>query len=151
MLHHLDMPLTRQNSFNVAPGTENEIAVTPSLTTTTESAIFRLSPEERDCYTDDEISLKYLRPKDGYRYGMDNCLFIAAFEQILEECKCYPGFNGNLISGKSLDFEFSISPCMGKNLSCMNHILDRVGINQFVDANGRKMKCRSSCEDQVNK
>ena len=151
VLHHLDMPLTRQNSFNLAPGTENEIAVTPALTTTTKSAISRLTSEERDCYTEDEISLKYLPVEDGFRYGMDNCLFIAAFEQILEECKCYPGFNGNLISSKSSDFEFNISPCIGKNLTCMNDILYRVGSNQYVDANGRKMKCRSSCEDQVNK
>ena len=39
MLHHLDMPLTRQTSFNIAPGTENEIAVTPSVITTTESDV----------------------------------------------------------------------------------------------------------------
>ena len=151
MLHHLDMPLTRQNSFNVAPGTENQIAVTPSLTTTTQSVISRLTPTERDCYTDDEISLKYLPIKDGYRYGMDNCLFIAAFEQILDTCKCYPGFNQNLMTGKSSDFEVNINPCIGESLTCMNDILYRVGSNQYVDANGRKMKCRSSCEDQVNK
>ena len=52
------MPLTRQNSFNLSPGTENQIAVTPSIITTEENAISRLSPAERDCYTENEISLK---------------------------------------------------------------------------------------------
>ena len=58
VLHHLDMPLTRQNSFNLSPGTENQIAVTPSIITTEQNAISRLSPAERDCYTENEISLK---------------------------------------------------------------------------------------------
>ena len=28
-----------------------------------------------------------------YRYEMSNCLFEAAFEKILEDCKCAPGFH----------------------------------------------------------
>ena len=44
----------------------------------------RFSPEQRDCYTEDEISLKYLPRDHGYRYEMSNCLFEAAFENILE-------------------------------------------------------------------
>ena len=153
VLHHLDMPLTRQNSFNLSPGTENQIAVTPSIITTEQNAISRLSPAERDCYTENEISLKYLPLKDGYRYGMDNCLFISAFEKILEACKCYPGYNHNLIPGKSLEYEPDIhhGPCSGPNLTCMNDILLRIGKYRYVNANGKKMKCRSSCEDQTNK
>ena len=27
----------------------------------------------------------------GYRYEMSNCLFESAFENILKECKCFPG------------------------------------------------------------
>ena len=145
------MPLTRQNSFNLSPGTENQIAVTPSIITTEDNAISRLNPAERDCYTEDEISLKYLPVKDGYRYGMDNCLFISAFERILEECNCYPGYNHNLIPGKSLDYELDIGPCSGVNLTCMNAILLRVGKYRYVNANGKRMKCRSRCEDQTNK
>ena len=153
VLHHLDMPLTRQNSFNLSPGTENQIAVTPSIITTEGNAISRLSPAERDCYTENEISLKYLPLKDGYRYGMDNCLFISAFERILEACKCYPGYNHNLIPGKSLEYEPDNhhGPCSGPNLTCMNDILLRIGTYRYVNANGQKMKCRSSCEDQTNK
>ena len=82
---------------------------------------------------------------------MDNCLFISAFERILEECNCYPGYNHNLIPGKSLDYELDIGPCSGLNLTCMNDILLRIGKYRYVNANGKKMKCRSRCEDQTNK
>ena len=51
----------------------------------------RFTPEERDCYSEDEISLKYLPHSHGYRYEMSNCLFESAFENILKECKCCPG------------------------------------------------------------
>ena len=151
ILHHLDVPLTRLNSFNIAPGTETQIAVTPSLTTTSENAIHRLSAEERDCYTDSEITLKYLPIKDGYRYGMENCLFVSALENILEQCRCYPGYNYHLIQGKtSKATHLEVQPCTGSNLTCMNDILYRIDQYDHVDVDGKKMKCRSSCEDQVN-
>ena len=151
MLHHLDIPLTLQNSFNLSPGTENQIAVTPSIITTAENAIHRLTPAERDCYTESEISLKYLPLEDGYRYGMDNCLFISAFERILEDCNCYPGYNHNLIPGKSMAYELKIGPCRGQNLTCMNDKLLKIGKYRYVNANGEKMRCRASCKDQTNK
>ena len=150
VLHHLDVPLTRLNSFNIAPGSENQIAVTPSITTTSQNAIRRLSAEERDCYTDTEITLKYLPIKDGYRYGMENCLFVSALENILEQCGCYPGYNYNLVQGKSLDTNLEVQPCTGSNLTCMNNILYHIDQYDHVNVNGGKLKCRSSCEDQVN-
>ena len=36
VVHHLDMPIIRQRAFHVAPGTENQIPVTPTLYTATE-------------------------------------------------------------------------------------------------------------------
>ena len=44
----------------------------------------RFSPEQRDCYSESEIELKYLPKDHGYRYEMSNCLFEATFEHILE-------------------------------------------------------------------
>ena len=35
VVHHLDMPIIRQRAFHVAPGTENQIPVTPTLYTAT--------------------------------------------------------------------------------------------------------------------
>ena len=69
----------------------NQIAVTPTLIVTSKSAMKRFSPSERDCYSEEEISLKYLPSDHGFRYEMSNCLFEAAFENILRECKCFPG------------------------------------------------------------
>ena len=91
LVHHLDMPIMRQTGFHIAPGTENQIAVTPTLIVTSRNAMQRFTPEERDCYSENEISLKYLPRDHGYRYEMSNCLFESAFEYILHECKCYPG------------------------------------------------------------
>lgn len=54
-------------------------------------ALERFTPEERDCYMEDEIDLKYLPKDHGYRYEMSNCLFEAAYEKILEVCRCAPG------------------------------------------------------------
>ena len=34
IVHHLDMPIIRQRAFHVAPGTENQIPVTPTLYST---------------------------------------------------------------------------------------------------------------------
>jgi hypothetical protein len=44
----------------------------------------RFSPQQRDCYSEGEIELKYLPRDHGYRYEMSNCLFEATFEQILK-------------------------------------------------------------------
>ncbi len=47
----------------------------------------RFPPEQRDCYSEGEIELKYLPRDHGYRYEMSNCLFEATFEHILEVWK----------------------------------------------------------------
>ena len=140
------MPLIRQTSFNIAPGTENQITVTPTTTYTTDGALNRFNPEERGCYTDDEIALKYLPRTSGYRYAIGNCLFEAAFENVLEQCKCYPGYNQGLIE----DHNLNIKPCVGENLTCMKNIINRIGKFDGVNVNGALMKCRSSCQDQSN-
>ena len=42
LVHHLDMPIMRQKGFHIAPGTENQIAVTPTLMSTSSNAMTRL-------------------------------------------------------------------------------------------------------------
>ena len=77
---------------------------------TTGMILARFNSEQRDCYNEDEIALKFLPRDHGYRccvvlchcaivplryhvpdiigrYEMSNCLFEAAFENILEQCK----------------------------------------------------------------
>ena len=51
-----------------------------------QAAMERFSPQQRDCYSEGEIELKYLPRDHGYRYEMSNCLFEATFEHILSVC-----------------------------------------------------------------
>jgi len=146
LVHHLDMPIMRQTGFHIAPGTENQIAVTPTLIVTSKSAMKRFSPSERDCYSEEEISLKYLPSDHGFRYEMSNCLFEAAFENILRECKCFPGFH-TLVDENDME-HYDI--CIGSNLTCMNDLMNRMGQFDHVEYKGEQVKCRSNCEDQVN-
>ena len=55
LVHHLDMPIVRQIGFHISPGTENQIAVTPTLISTSNDAMVRFSPDRRDCYSEGEI------------------------------------------------------------------------------------------------
>ena len=68
------------NELDISPGFETQVAVTPTLFATSNSAKNRFTPDERGCYMDHELSLTYL-PNQVYRYGINNCLFEAAYEQ----------------------------------------------------------------------
>eukprot|EP00093_Oithona_nana_P007838 07838.XXX_67826_65125_1 [CDS] Oithona nana genome sequencing. len=139
------MPIMSQRGFHISPGTENQIAITPTLLATTENAMNRFSPEQRDCYSESEIELKYLPGAHGYRYEMTNCLFEATFEHILEQCKCFPNFHSTN-DPKAGNY----SACVGPELTCVNELMNRLGQIDHVDYNGKSVKCRSNCEDQIN-
>ena len=62
-----------------------------------------------------------------YRYEMSNCLFEATFENILETCKCFPGFH--TMGGEEAMEKFDI--CMGENLTCMNELLNKMGMEKL--------------------
>ena len=64
--HHLDQPIMSIKEIDVSVGTESQVAVTTTLTTTTPEARRRFTPVERGCYFEGEITLKYL-PKEFYR------------------------------------------------------------------------------------
>ena len=57
---------------------------------TTQEARKRFEPSDRGCYEEKELPLEYL-PSHLYRYEMSNCLFEAAYEEILKQCNCAPG------------------------------------------------------------
>jgi len=50
-------------------GTETLSALIPSLINTTENAISRFGPEDRNCYQDKEFQFNYLKWSEGYRYS----------------------------------------------------------------------------------
>ena len=143
--HHLDQPLMSVKELDISPGFETQIAVSPVLYSTTKEAVERFKPIERDCYSEEEMSFKYL-PQSLYRYDISNCLFEATYEQILEQCKCTPYFHW---AGVKEYRNF----CRGPSLLCMNEILSRLGeFNEISDTKGKsknKKKCLAACENQV--
>ena len=88
----LDKASLDQNGVNIAPGAETRVAAKISKTVTTEEAIYALSPEKRDCYTDNEIKLLALNEEDGYRYSLQNCLHEAVIQNVVFNCSCIPMF-----------------------------------------------------------
>lgn len=138
--HHLDQPIMSIKELDISPGSVFQIAVTPTLMSTTPEAIERFSPLERGCYKEGELPLKYL-PSMFYRYEMSNCLFEAAYERVLEECECTPSFH-------QLAYEDVPSICRGPSLTCMNRILRFIGKLNRVGEN--QDECLSACYDQIN-
>ena len=67
MHHHLDQPIMSIKEIDISVGSESQVAVTTTLTTTTDEARDRFQPQERGCYFEGELSLEYL-PKQFYRY-----------------------------------------------------------------------------------
>jgi hypothetical protein len=75
--HHLDQPIMSIKEIDISVGSESQVAVTTTLTITTDEARDRFNPIERGCYFEGELSLKYL-PKKFYRYtclNMRKCIF----------------------------------------------------------------------------
>ena len=66
ILHHLDIAILKQTGSVAMPGHAVQVAVTPTLTQTVESARYRFAPRDRQCYFDDEVRLRHLRYEDGY-------------------------------------------------------------------------------------
>ena len=64
-------------------------------------------------------------PSDMYRYSLNNCLFEAAFEKVIEVCKCFPYFH-------TMTKEDSDSVCIGNQILCMYENLAQLGIIHTV-------------------
>ncbi|CAB4060681.1 ASICN [Lepeophtheirus salmonis] len=141
--HHLDQPIMSIKEIDISVGTESQVAVATTLTTTTDEAKNRFYPEERGCYFEGELYLQYL-PKNFYRYEMSNCLFEAAYEEVLKRCNCTPSFHQTGIK------EYP-KICSGMSLKCMIKILRAIGKYNTVgmDPNNRA-PCLAACEDQIN-
>ena len=88
--------------------------------TTSESAISRFAPVQRDCYTHDEVNLTALPLYKGYRMSMKNCLYDKALKDTLTECKCRPPFYVLGAVGKNM------STCQGTQLKCAYQKFDQV-------------------------
>ena len=96
-----DKPIVIQSGFYIGPGRETLITMTQTILNATEAVINRFTPEDRDCYTDEEFKFEHLKYEYGFRYSMPNCLYASVLESIIENCQCEPNFAdfGNLDMG----------------------------------------------------
>ena len=83
--HPLDSPVMRNIGFDIKSGELTEIALVPTVIETTPDAISKFEPEKRGCYNDEEFELRYIH---GLRYSMDNCLYDAFLERVVQDCNC---------------------------------------------------------------
>ena len=56
----------------------------------------------------------------NFRYSLQNCLFAATYDKILEECKCVPYFH-------TIAYNDYPVICAGEGLYCMNNVLRDIG------------------------
>ena len=54
---HNSVPVISQSGINVQPGTSTELGVTTQVVETTDVARRRFTPEQRECYFEDEIRM----------------------------------------------------------------------------------------------
>lgn len=62
-----DQAVINQDGFYISTGTEILAALTPSFLNTSDTAIGRFSPVDRDCYLDSEFKFPNLLWDDGFR------------------------------------------------------------------------------------
>ena len=80
------------------------------------------------------------------RYSLQNCLFAATYDKILEECQCVPYFHTAAFK------EYPII-CAGEGLFCMNNVLRDIGSHTNIssyETNGGASKSGNSSEDGKN-
>ncbi len=58
----------KQSGVSVSPGQLVQVAVTPSMTSTTHSTKRRFTPTERSCYFSDEVTLQHFPVDRDYRF-----------------------------------------------------------------------------------
>ena len=85
------------------------------------------------------------------RYDIGNCLFEAAYDEVLDRCRCTPYYHWGVVDLPTIlqDRPF----CKGPSLLCMNEVFGQLGeynhIKQAED-NRTRVPCLAACEDQIN-
>jgi hypothetical protein len=108
-----------EDGYYISAGTETLTAMTHTVIKTSVNAL-RLSPVQRNCYTDSEFPFKYIPRDMGFRYSMKNCLYESVLEKTIEICKCLPDF---------LNFQINLiySICSGDDLTCAMSQMNKFG------------------------
>ena len=98
----VNIPFIALNEIKAPVGSEISIGIDSTLVSTTDEAKRRFSPDDRQCYFDDEIHLPLmdrafslgpignLFEGGKIRYDMTSCLTEAVLQAIIEKCQCLP-------------------------------------------------------------
>ena len=99
------------------------------------------------------------------RYDIGNCLFEAAYDEVLDRCNCTPYFHWGVVDLPTilaqrpfckvrslvLPAAHAIIPPQGPSLLCMNEVFGQLGeINKIKQDNQTDVQCLAACEDQIN-
>ena len=105
--------------------------------------LFSFGPQQRHCYTHDEVNLTALPLEKGYRMSMKNCLYDKALHATIEECNCLPSFYtlGAIGNDKKR--------CIGKQLDCAYKVFDDVESPDRNHVGTAQGKCQQPCNDQI--
>jgi hypothetical protein len=124
-------------------------ALTPTVLNTTENALSRFSPKDRDCYSDGEFELMILNLEQGYRYSIRNCLYESVLEKIMSSCKCLPSY-------PEIFFYQPLPFCRGENLTCAISWLNLMGDGEHdpdlsfsSSSKHERLKCLQRCQLQT--
>ena len=116
-----DKPMMQFSSLYVQGGAEMQINIKPTVTYTTQEAIDKFDPINRNCYVEGENELILLPWIHGFRYQMDNCLANQGMVKIYWECGCFNALT------QADDISVHLAPCHGEGLACANKIKAKMG------------------------
>ena len=80
----------------------------------------------------------------SYRYSLQNCLFAATYDKILEECECIPYFH-------TAAWAKYPRICAGERLFCMNNVLRDIGSHTNISSYSTDTTAQSSSNDAGRK
>ena len=130
--HHNSKPMISFSSQLIHAGTETIIDIKPILTFTTDQAISKFSPDERGCFTKDEVRLNHLKRTTGYHYDLNNCIIDEGIRDIIWNCRCIPNF----VRYEDTQEYFEVfSYCTGKGLFCANNRTKLMGMKKISKGN----------------
>ena len=86
----------------------------------------------------------YINTNFIYRYSLQNCLFAATYDKILEECECIPYFH-------TAAWAKYPRICAGERLFCMNNVLRDIGSHTNISSYSADPSAVSSSNDAGKK
>ena len=115
-----------------------------------EGGMYRYIPfifETTDLYFNHRKNIRnysYQQKKFPYRYSLQNCLFAATYDKILEECECIPYFH-------TAAWAEYPRICAGERLFCMNNVLRDIGSHTNISSYSTDTTAGSSSNDAGKK